>query len=544
MNKIIKKSVVVILSLVMCTSLFIGCSSKKTSSNNDKKEITLCEGWNFDTGFFTVLSANNIGSNYGPINYLCNFYETLVNYENGEVVPGLAKSWDISKDGLTYTFHLNEGIKFSDGEDFNAKAVKINLDNIPKLLGQFNGAYGTITTLLKEVNVIDEYTVAVNLTVPYYGALQDFTLLLPMAIMSPNAYNEDGTLSDLTRNKTLGTGPYMYDGQKNGETYTFVRNPEYNRQKPDVDVFHVKVIPDNDSKILALRSGEIDAVIGSPNISYDSYKELSEDKKYGAKVSDAIIQTRLMGINLSKKPFDDKAVRLAINYAIDKDEISNSLFYGIEKKADVILNNTLPYCDVNIEPYTYNPEKAKKILEDNGWVDNDGDGIREKEGIKLTGEILYTSGTAMIEDLSLSVANYLKDVGISVKTTGMEMMTQFRTIASNEFTMAMQVTNPIPYDPYLFMGRLNPEPLRDNLVAQGLKHINNASEIINKLTSMTDKKEIQETYDYIIKEVNNNGALIPLTNVKGLAIFNKKVIKDYKFFGHPDFPNVANFILK
>ncbi|QUH27958.1 ABC transporter substrate-binding protein [Vallitalea guaymasensis] len=542
--KLLKKMSTAVLSIILCITLIAGCSSTKETSNNSKKDITLCESWNFDTGFFTVLSPNNIGSNYGPLNYLCNFYETLVQYEDGEIVPGLADTWEISDDGLTYTFHLKKGVKFSDGEDFNAEAVKLNLDNIPKMLGDFNGAYGATTTLIKEVKAIDEYTVEVNLMSPYYGALQDFTLLLPMGMMSPNAYNEDGTLSDITKTKTLGTGPYMYDGQKDGETYVFIRNKEYNRKQPDVDSFRVKVIPDNDAKILALRSGEIDAIIGSPNISYDSFNELSSNEDYKVKVSDAIVQTRLMGFNLSKKPFEEKAVRLAINHAINKDEISKNLFYGIEEKAEGVLDKSLPYCNVSVEQYDYNKQKANKILEDAGWVDTDGDGFREKDGVKLEGEIVYISGMAMIEDLSLSVAHYLKEIGMDVKVKGMEMMAQFGIIASGDFTMAMQVTNPIPYDPYLFMTRVNPEPLRDNLLAQGLKHIDNASEILNNLTCMTDENKIQETYDFVLKEINKNGAIIPLTNVKSLTVFNKGVIEDYKFFGHPDLPNVANISLK
>lgn len=544
LEKSLKRIFTIGMCIITCTSLLLGCSTSKTNSKNSKKEVTLCESWNFDSGFFTVLSPNNIGSNYGPLNYLCNFYETLVQYKNGEIIPGLAEDWNISEDGLVYTFNLKKDVKFSDGEEFNAEVVKLNLDNIPKLLGDFNGAYGATTTLLKDVKVVDDYTVKVYLTKPYYGALQDFTLLLPMGMMSPKAYNADGTLADITKTKTFGTGPYMFEGQQEGETYTFVRNPHYKRKKPDADVFHVKVIPDNDAKILALRSGEIDAVIGSPNIAYDSFNELSSDDKYETKVSEAIVQTRLMGFNLSKKPFDEKAVRLAINYSINKDEISKNMFYGIEEKAEAVLDKTLPYCDVDVDPYTYNPEKAKQILEDNGWGDRDGDGIREKNGIKLKGEILYISGTAMIEDLSLAVADDLKAIGVDVKTTGMEMMAQFGTIASGDFTMAMQVTNPIPYDPYLFMTRLNPEPLRDNLVAQGLKHIENPNEILNKLTSMTNPKEIQSIYNFVLKEINNNGAIIPLTTVKSLMVFNKEVIDDYTFFGHPDLPNVANITLK
>ena len=181
-----------------------GCGAQKqTAASEDAddavKEITVCESWNFDGGFFSLQAPKVINGSYGLYYFLNNFYETLVRYENGKIIPGLADSWEVSPDGLTYTFRLKQGIKFSDGTAFNAEAVKVNLDNIPDTLAEFYGGWGLTSTLMDEVTVIDEYTVAVTLTTPYYGALQDFAVPMPMSMMSPAGYNENGTLAEITK---------------------------------------------------------------------------------------------------------------------------------------------------------------------------------------------------------------------------------------------------------------------------------------------------------------------------------------------------------
>lgn len=126
----------------------------------------------------------------------------------------------------------------------------------------------------------------------------------------------------------------MYDGQKENETYTFVRNPYFDRGESDVDVFHVKVIPDNDAKVLALRNGEIDMIVGQANLTYNTFEELSTAPGFTAVSSDATIQSRTMGFNVSHAPFNDPAVRLAANHAIDTQSISTNIFYGVETSAD------------------------------------------------------------------------------------------------------------------------------------------------------------------------------------------------------------------
>ena len=547
--KQIKKPLALLLAAVMTTVSLSGCASSPSSSSSASqeqpaKEVTFCESWDFEGGFFSLQAPNVTNGTYGLYYFLTNFYETLVRYEDGEIVPGLAERWEVSPDGLTYTFYLKQGIKFSDGTDFNAEAVKTNLDNIPKILAEFNGGWGLTSTLLDEVTVIDDYTVAVTLTTPYYGALQDFAVPMPMSMMSPAGYNEDGSLAEITKTKTLGTGPYMYDGEKSDETYTFVRNPYYERGESDVDVFHVKVIPENDAKVLALRNGEIDMIVGQANLTYNTFEELANAPGFTAISSDATIQSRTMGFNVSHPPFNDPAVRLAANHAIDTQSISENIFYGVETPADSVLDKELPYCDVDTGAYAYDVEKAKQILEDAGWIDSDGDGIREKDGVKLSGNLLYATEQASLGDLSSVLATQLKEIGFDITPVGKEQMVYFQDISNGDFDLAIAITNATPSDPYLLISRCLTNTVIDNYLAQGLAGMENADELINSLNAMTNEGEIQSVYNTLLQELHDEATIIPLTRVKGMAAYDTNVISSYEFYNQPDYTDVSAIIMK
>lgn len=513
------------------------------ANKSQPKEITLCENFEFDGGFYTIFTPGS-SVNMGMAYYLNNFYETLVKYENGEITPGLAESWSISDDGLVYTFQLVEGVTFSDGEIFNSHVVKKNLEMIPGLLGEYNGSFGLLTTLIKEIEIISDYTVKVHLQSPYYGALQDFTKYMPLGMVSPNAFNEDGTLSDQLLTHTLGTGPYMYDGQKNGKLYTFKRNPYYDRKQPDIDAFHIKVIPDNESMNLALRNGEIDIIFGWSKLTYDTMKHLSDEKQYMTKVSDDNIFTRFLGFNLSQAPFDDKRVREAIHHAMDKSTLSHNLFYGYETVADTFFSTSLPYCDVTVKPYDYDLDKAMALLEESGWKDSNGDGIREKDGQLLSGEILYKTGEGSADELVLALTSFFKALGMDMQVAGMDMIGWYARVQKQDFTMVYRQTYGIPYDPYTTIANMNSNIGIDYSLEQGLAHLQDGNGKIEELTQMVDRNKIQEKYDVILHELHENNAFIPLTNMKELVVFDTDKIVDYTFDGNPSNLNVSGIKLQ
>ena len=247
--------------------------SEKTSESNEtsaeSKTITIAQSAPFSMGFGQGVMV------YENTYYANNFYEPLVKYKDGEYVPCLATEWSTSDDGLTYTFKLREGVKFNDGTDFNAQAVKLYFDNMRPTLGASTN-YGQLDTLITEITADDDYTVSFHLSRPYYNVLNDLSMAMPRGILAPAAFNEDGTVNEeYLMDHTPGTGPYMFESANETATeYKFVKNPNYWGDAPDADSFTVKVIPE--SKVTAMRAGEVDFIIGSETLDAASYLELSQ----------------------------------------------------------------------------------------------------------------------------------------------------------------------------------------------------------------------------------------------------------------------------
>ncbi|WYL17215.1 nickel ABC transporter substrate-binding protein [Fusobacterium animalis] len=534
MKKLLKG---ILLAFLLLTTI-IACDSKKENNKN----IKLCESWDFENGFFTILSPN-LTSNYSIYNYLPNFYETLVKYENGEIKPLLAEKWEISKDGKEYIFTIRKGIKFSNGEVLDSEAVKKSLENVPKLLGEYNGAYGLTSTLIESIETLGSDKIKITFSKPYYGILYDLTMINVFGIMAPAAYNADGTLNEDTKIKTFGTGPYMYNNDKEGDNYHFIRNPNYWGKKPEVESFDIKIIPDNDAKLLALQSGEIDMILGSNNISYDVLKRFIDSDKLKGKLSDKKDVTRFMGLNVSKEPFNNKTVRLAISKAINRKDISNNIFNGFEVEAKNILSENLPYCNVKIGGYDYNLDEANKLLDEAGWKIN-SNGIREKNGIELKGELLFLAGISDEETLAIKICDDLMKIGIKLIPKNLERNSLYQTISKGEFDAALQTTYGLPYDPFLFISNLNKKNIGDNLVAQGMKNVEGSENLVLDLNTMIDDTKIKMQYKKILMSLNNEAALIPITFKKQSILYNREKIKDYDFYSIPSLYDIRNLIIE
>ena len=534
MKKLLKG---ILLAFLLLTTI-IACDSKKENNKN----IKLCESWDFENGFFTILSPN-LTSNYSIYNYLPNFYETLVKYENGEIKPLLAEKWEISKDGKEYIFTIRKGIKFSNGEVLDSEAIKKSLENVPKLLGEYNGAYGLTSTLIENIEILGSDKIKITFSKSYYGILYDLTMINVFGIMAPAAYNADGTLNEDTKIKTFGTGPYMYNNDKERDNYHFIRNPNYWGKKPEVESFDIKIIPDNDAKLLALQSGEIDMILGSNNISYDVLKRFIDSDKLKGKLSDKKDVTRFMGLNVSKEPFNNKTVRLAISKAINRKDISNNIFNGFEVEAKNILSENLPYCNVKIGGYDYNLDEANKLLDEAGWKIN-SNGIREKNGIELKGELLFLAGISDEETLAIKICDDLMKIGIKLIPKNLERNSLYQTISKGKFNAALQTTYGLPYDPFLFISNLNKKNIGDNLVAQGMINVEGSENLVLDVNMMIDDTEIQMQYKKILTNLNNEAALIPITFKKQSILYNREKIKGYDFYSIPSLYNIRNLIVE
>lgn len=235
-------------------------------------------------------------------------YENLVNYENGEIVPGLAERWEFSDDGCTLTFYLRPGVTFHDGTPCDAEAVKANLEH-----KQSNPSFYTLkaVTDIESMETVDDTTLVIHYTHPYFAYLNDFCWNDVMTICAPSLLIEGDfqTVSGVS-----GTGPYVYDEYVAGEYTRFVRNENYWGDTPYWDEIIVKYIPDSTSRIQALQTGEIDMIYGSALLTYEEYQQASTLPGMAGQMADLATRARDITLNASRPALNDLRVRQAIAY--------------------------------------------------------------------------------------------------------------------------------------------------------------------------------------------------------------------------------------
>lgn len=551
-----KKILSFLLACVMGLTLFAGCNSSTDPSSsstgqtdkNESQTISIAQSANFSMGFAPAVQS------YEATYYMNNFYEPLVEYRDGEYHPCLATDWTNSDDGLTYTFHLREGVKFNDGTPFNAEAVKLYFDNMKSVLGTSSN-YGQLDMLTSEITVDDEYTVSFHLTRPYYNVLNDLSMVMPRGILSASAFNEDGSLnSEYLMDHTPGTGPYMFESVNDTATeYTFVRNPNYWGEAPDVDSFTVKVIPE--SKVAAMRAGEVDFIIGSDTLDAASYQELSSTEGITGVISDFDFVTEFIALNDEVAPLDDINIRKAIQMAIDKESIVQNIYSGLRSEANSVMPSAMPYCKADVATPGYDMDAAIELMDKSGWTDTDGDGIREKDGEKLSFTITYPS-TGVYDKVVLFFQDSMKKLGIEITTNPIDLMAfmqQVFTEGNYEITAYMSYW--FPYDPYTFVANMYPSTdytdpsgiySTDPQIAKALATMSEeeAKELIAGLYKTDDPDTVQNIFTTALNSANESSVVIPLNYRNEYAVFNNEVIESYTFNSIPNHVDVAAIKLK
>lgn len=551
-----KKLLSLLLACVMGLTLLAGCSSKSDPSSsstgqtdkNGPQTISIAQSANFSMGFAPTVQS------YEATYYMNNFYEPLVKYRDGEYQPCLATDWTHSDDGLTYTFHLREDVKFNDGTPFNAEAVKLYFDNMKSVLGTSSN-YGQLDMLTSDITVDDEYTVSFHLTRPYYNVLNDLSMVMPRGILSASAFNEDGSLnSEYLMNHTPGTGPYMFESVNDTATeYTFVRNPNYWGEEPDIDSFTVKVIPE--SKVAAMRAGEVDFIIGSDTLDAASYQELSSTEGITGVISDFDFVTEFIALNDEVAPLDDINIRKAIQMAIDKESIAQNIYSGLRTEANSVMPADMPYCKADVTTPSYDMDAAIELMDKSGWTDTDGDGIREKDGKKLSFTITYPS-TGVYDKVVLFFQDSMKKLGIEITTNPIDLMAfmqQVFTEGNYEITAYMSYW--FPYDPYTFVANMYPSTdytdasgiySTDPQIAKALATMSEeeAKELIAGLYKTDDPDTVQNIFTTALNSANESSVVIPLNYRNEYAVFNNEVIESYTFNSIPNHVDVAAIKLK
>ncbi len=524
---------------LLCTMaiLLTACSSSPTqngdsSQESDKKTLTMA----IAAETTTLSTLYMVNDNYSTAQLV---YENLVNFHNGQVVPGLAERWEYNEDQTELTFYLRKNVQFHNGTPFTAEAVKKNLEH-----KRSNPAFYSLKgiTDITDMEVIDEHTLKITFSHPFYAYLQDFCWPDVNPIVAEELLIE-GDFQTVAG--VIGTGPYIYDEIVPGQYTRFVRNENYWGEKPDFEEVIVKYIPDSTSRIQALKTGEIDMIFGSALISYDEYDQIIKLDGIEGQIADIETRVRDITLNASRPLMNDLNVRKAIAYAINKDEITETIFSGYEPPADIPATHDTPYADIELDvKFSYDPDKSISLLEESGWILNEKTGIREKDGqplsLVMTMEELFDAGTKPVANI---LKSQMQKVGIDLNIKGQEQMQWYADYLAGDFDITLWHTQAAFASPHTWFTPM------DTMYPQtsSLKGLDDADEffaVINKLVNMTDDNEIRETYTYLFNYNLGNVIDIPLTYQKDMIVYNAEKIEGYTFTRVPYFFDILSLEAK
>ena len=312
-----------------------------------------------------------------------NIFDRLVESETtgpgqSALVPGLAESWEVSPDGLTYTFHLREGVKFHDGAVLTADDVvytfdrmlnpatkALNTDILTFIAGSQERMDGKADSV-SGLKAVDDRTVQITLTQPYAAFLA--LLASPGASIYERAFTEKaGDQFGLTPETTNGTGPFILTDYTLNDSETLEANENYWRGRPKLDKLLIRVVSDSETLRMLFESDEIDVFDLDYAPTQTPYFFGSDQWKDQVR-SGPRVGIYYYNINQAKKPFDDVRVRQAFQMAIDRQTILDKNFYGRGKLEDGVMPRGLA-CYTPATPIEYNPAKAKELLAEAGYPD-------------------------------------------------------------------------------------------------------------------------------------------------------------------------------
>ena len=440
-------------------------------------------------------------------------YETLVNITADGYEGCLAESWDISDDGKTYTFHIRDGVKFSDGEVCDANAIKANFDAI--IENKDRHTWLEMMNLLVGVSAPEEKPFVIELSEPYYPLLTELGVTRPFAMISPKAM-KDGSTKDGV-NAYIGTGPYVLTDFVTDEYAVFEANENYWGEQPKIKKITVKVIPDNQTRILALEKGEIDMIFGKNMIDADAINQYTGNDKFTVSLSDPT-STRQIVLNTTRDVLADKEVRQALQHATNKQAISDGIFYGLEQPADTLFAKTVPYCDIDLEPYAYDVELAQSMLDEAGWVVG-ADKIRERDGQKLNIDLLYNSDSVTEKAIAEYLQSEYQKIGISLNIHGEEEQSYRDNMKAGNFDMVFNICWGTPYDPQSSLAAMRAPVYGDYAAQLGLEDKADIDQAITDILVSTDETKRQGLYTFVLTRLHEDAVYIPLTYECNKAIY-------------------------
>ena len=377
------------LSLLLILALTLACAALAETSSN-----TLT----YASGDYTRI--NPAMDEHGEINILI-FNGLTAHDGDNQVVPCLAKSWDYDAATCTYTFHLEEGVKWHDGENFTAEDVKFTIEAI---MDPENGSENAPNYEdVAEITVLDAHTVAFRLTAPNAAFLDYMTMaILPKHLLE----GEDMQSSSFFRNP-VGTGPYRLESWDEGQAIILARNEDYFKGAANIERIIFKIVPDDNAQAMQMKTGELDLALLTPK----DAENFANDDNYAVYRMETSDYRGILFNFWNPYWTENRDIIPAICCAIDRQAIVDAVILGHGIVAyGPLQRNVYNYEDV--EHYDYDPDRARAILEEAGCTLNES-GIYERNGQEIGFVISVGAGDQVRVDIAQAAAQMLRQVGIN-----------------------------------------------------------------------------------------------------------------------------------
>ncbi|SDH98026.1 ABC transporter substrate-binding protein [Alloyangia pacifica] len=450
-----------------------------------------------------------------PTQYVASkIYEGLLTYDPDLAPqPGLAKSWETSEDGLTYTFTLQDGVTWHDGEKFSSADVVFSVD---KYLRQVHPRVRPIlNTYLESVTAPDDQTVVFKLKSPFAPFIQLFGTD-NMTIVPAHIYEGTEFATNPQNQHPIGTGPFMFESWERGSAITLVKNPNYWKDGlPYLDKIVFSIIPDSASRAVAFEQGQIDVLRGTDVDPVDvSRLENLDGVEETTKGTEMYSTITSMIMNERELPFSNKQVRQAISYALDRDFMVQTIFFGIGKPATGPISSTLPFYDGDVPKYDYDLDKARELIKESG-VDLSAHPVKILD---------YPYGSTWAR-LAEYVSQQLKQIGFTVDIEATDAGGWAQRVGNFDFDTTFHFSDQFG-DPAIGVSRLF---VTSNIV-KGSPFANNAGysnpevdEIFAKAASSTSREDRQELYTEAQKILVDDAANIYLFENQNVTLYKDSV---------------------
>ncbi len=436
---------------------------------------------------------------------IVNIYEGLIKYakDSTKLEPCLAESWDVSPDGLTYTFHLRQGVKFHDGTPFNAEAVKFNIERQMKGTATEDMTYADfVYGYVTKVEAADENTVVITLKDVCTPFLYNLAMSMAAPMVSPKALQDN---NNNVNEAPVGTGPYKFVRWDKEQSIVLVRNEDYWGEKAKTKNVIFRIIKDNSARVVALNNGEVDMIDGIDATVVDQITKAGNvvDQPDGMNVN-------YMAYNTKSELFSKVENRKAISQAINVPELVESLYQGYATPADTVLPSFVPGFSPDIKQVAYDEAAAKAAL--------------AQAGITTVHMITYSNprpyNTATGKSLAEAIQGYLSKVGVTCNIEVFDWTTYKEKVKAGDYDICFYGWSGDNGDPDNFMSLLS-----DKDPAMNVARYEDPAylELIAKGKAAPEGAERDAIYKQLEQNQVDNSVWLPISHSKLLSAYRPNI---------------------